>query len=108
MRRRSPPLRPLESLLAMLSGRVASPTKRASWKVALCSFAVIENTCADGQTELEINIPHIRTKTFTVLNPLRTPDKHLMDDTDIAGPIFFWALFGLSLMLVSARVVLLV
>ena len=46
------------------------------------------------------------TKTFTVLNPLKTPDKHLMDDTDIAGPIFFWALFGLSLMLVSSNFLL--
>lgn len=48
--------------------------------------------------ELEINPSHIRTKTFAVLNPFRKLDKHIMDDSDIAGPLLFCFLFGVSML----------
>ncbi|CAJ0847726.1 4781_t:CDS:2 [Entrophospora sp. SA101] len=34
-----------------------------------------------------------------VLNPLKTIDKHLMDDTDLAGPLIYCLIFGVSLLL---------
>ncbi|KAF9166212.1 hypothetical protein DFQ27_008690 [Actinomortierella ambigua] len=49
--------------------------------------------------ELGINFGHIKTKSFTVLNPLRPIDKHIMDDTDLAGPLLFCLLFGGFLLL---------
>ena len=36
-----------------------------------------------------------------MLNVIRTPDKHIMDDTDLAGPIFFCIMFGAFLLLAS-------
>ena len=51
--------------------------------------------------ELGINFHHIRAKTLTVLNPLRRVDEHIMDDADLAGPIFFIFCFGISLLFVS-------
>ncbi len=38
-------------------------------------------------------------QTLAVLNPFARIDQHLMDDTDLAGPILFFLLFGTSLML---------
>jgi len=49
--------------------------------------------------ELGVNWQHIRMKTLTVLNPLRTVDQNLMDDTDLAGPIIFCLLFATFLFL---------
>ncbi|TPX69232.1 hypothetical protein SpCBS45565_g02491 [Spizellomyces sp. 'palustris'] len=62
--------------------------------------------------ELGINFSHIKKKGWngqtyrrllykgvTVLNPLRAVDKHIMDDTDLAGPILFVLLFGAFLLL---------
>ncbi|KAL7751878.1 SNAP receptor [Sorochytrium milnesiophthora] len=49
--------------------------------------------------ELGINFSHIRTKTAAVLNPFKAIDKHIMDDTDLAGPLLFCLLFGISLLL---------
>ncbi|PPQ63981.1 hypothetical protein CVT24_009410 [Panaeolus cyanescens] len=49
--------------------------------------------------ELGINFQHIRDKSLTVLNPLRRVDEHIMDDADLAGPIFFIFCFGISLLL---------
>ncbi|KAJ3030519.1 hypothetical protein HDV00_008858, partial [Rhizophlyctis rosea] len=49
--------------------------------------------------ELGINFSHIKTKGITVLNPLRPVDKHIMDDTDLAGPLVFCLLFGGFLLL---------
>src|SRR5271156_3741156 len=49
--------------------------------------------------ELGVNWQHIQTKTLTVLNPLRTVDQNLMDDTDLAGPIIFCLLFATFLFL---------
>ncbi|KAF8906484.1 Yip1-domain-containing protein [Gymnopilus junonius] len=48
--------------------------------------------------ELGINFQHIRDKSLTVLNPLRRVDEHIMDDADLAGPIFFCFCFGISLL----------
>ncbi|KZW01895.1 Yip1-domain-containing protein [Exidia glandulosa HHB12029] len=47
--------------------------------------------------ELGINFPHIRSKTMTVLNPLRTVDEHIMDDADLYGPLMFYFLLGVFL-----------
>ncbi|KAK8192767.1 hypothetical protein M8818_007939 [Zalaria obscura] len=44
--------------------------------------------------ELGVNFGHIKTKTLTVLNPLGRIDQHIMDDSDLAGPILFFFLFG--------------
>ncbi|KAF9582945.1 hypothetical protein BGW38_010551 [Lunasporangiospora selenospora] len=49
--------------------------------------------------ELGINFGHIKTKSFTVLNPLRPVDRHIMDDTDLAGPLIFGIAFGTFLLL---------
>ncbi|KAF6835601.1 golgi membrane protein [Colletotrichum plurivorum] len=53
--------------------------------------------------ELGVNFGHIRTKTLAVLNPFRRVDQHLMDDSDIFGPIFFLVLFG-TFLLFSGKV----
>lgn len=55
--------------------------------------------------ELEVNLPHIWSKSMTVLNPLHrySPnhqrDAHMMDDTDLAGPLLFCFVFGILLFL---------
>lgn len=49
--------------------------------------------------ELGVNFSHIKSKTMTVLNPLRQIDQHIMDDSDLAGPILFFLLFGTFLLL---------
>jgi len=49
--------------------------------------------------ELGINFSHIRVKSMTVLNPLRQIDERIMDDADMAGPIFFFLAFGMFLFL---------
>lgn len=57
--------------------------------------------------ELGVNLPHIMSKSATVLNPLHrySPnhqrDAHMMDDTDLAGPLLFCFVFGILLFLVS-------
>ncbi|KND05137.1 transporter YIP1 [Spizellomyces punctatus DAOM BR117] len=53
--------------------------------------------------ELGINFSHIKKKGVTVLNPLRAVDKHIMDDTDLAGPILFVLLFG-GFLLLSGKI----
>ncbi|KAF8965515.1 hypothetical protein BGZ46_000579 [Entomortierella lignicola] len=49
--------------------------------------------------ELGVNFSHIKTKSFTVLNPLRPVDRNIMDDTDLAGPLLFCLAFGTFLLL---------
>ncbi|KAI9569593.1 Yip1-domain-containing protein [Boletus coccyginus] len=49
--------------------------------------------------ELGINFSHIRVKSMTVLNPLQQVDEHIMDDADLAGPLLFFFLFGMLLLL---------
>lgn len=49
--------------------------------------------------ELGVNFGHIKTKTLTVLNPFRAISQHIMDDSDLAGPILFCLLFGTFLLL---------
>lgn len=51
--------------------------------------------------ELGINFGHIFSKSLTVLNPLATVDKDIMNDTDLAGPLIFCLLFGGFLLLVG-------
>jgi len=38
-------------------------------------------------------------QTLTVLNPIARMDQHIMDDSDLAGPFLFCALFGTFLLL---------
>lgn len=49
--------------------------------------------------ELGVNFKHIKVKTLTVLNPLGQIDAHIMDDTDLFGPLIFGVLFGFILLL---------
>ncbi|KAH7376195.1 Yip1 domain-containing protein [Plectosphaerella cucumerina] len=53
--------------------------------------------------ELGVNFGHIGAKTLAVLNPFRRIDQHLMDDSDMAGPILFFVLFG-TFLLFSGKV----
>ncbi|KAJ0385233.1 hypothetical protein COL922a_006741 [Colletotrichum nupharicola] len=53
--------------------------------------------------ELGVNFGHIQAKTLAVLNPFRRIDQHLMDDSDLAGPILFFLLFG-TFLLFSGKV----
>lgn len=39
-------------------------------------------------------------QTLTVLNPLARIDQHIMDDSDLAGPILFFLAFGFFLLFV--------
>ncbi|CRK36184.1 hypothetical protein VD0002_g4628 [Verticillium dahliae] len=48
--------------------------------------------------ELGVNFKHIQTKTLAVLNPFRRIDQHIMDDSDLAGPILAFFLFGTFLL----------
>jgi hypothetical protein len=50
--------------------------------------------------ELGVNFAHIRAKTLTVLNPFARIDQHIMDDSDLAGPLLFFLLFGTFLLFV--------
>ena len=43
----------------------------------------------------------ISIQTLAVLNPVARIDQHIMDDSDLAGPFLFCALFGTFLLLVS-------
>ncbi|KAI1338805.1 hypothetical protein F5Y15DRAFT_98449 [Xylariaceae sp. FL0016] len=49
--------------------------------------------------ELGVNFGHIQMKTIAVLNPFARIDQHIMDDSDLAGPILFFLLFGTFLLL---------
>jgi len=49
--------------------------------------------------ELGVNFDHIKSKSLTVLNPLRRPEQNIMDDADLAGPILFCFCFGTFLLL---------
>ncbi|CAG7830948.1 unnamed protein product [Allacma fusca] len=48
--------------------------------------------------ELGINPYHIMEKTLAVLNPLRTTDALILQDTDIVGPVVFCVMFGFILL----------
>lgn len=37
-------------------------------------------------------------QTLAVLNPFGRIDQHIMDDSDVAGPILFFFIFGTSLL----------
>lgn len=53
--------------------------------------------------ELGVNFGHIQAKTLAVLNPFRPIDVHIMEDSDLAGPLVFILLFG-TFLLFSGRV----
>jgi hypothetical protein len=53
--------------------------------------------------ELGIQPRHIQAKTLAVLNPFRHIDQHLMDDSDLAGPLLFFFLLG-TILLFSGQV----
>lgn len=52
--------------------------------------------------ELEINFAHIWTKTAAVMVPTRKIDPHILEDSDLAGPLVFFFIQGFCLLLVSA------
>jgi hypothetical protein len=43
-------------------------------------------------------------QTLAVLNPFGRIDQHIMDDSDVAGPILFFLIFGTSLLVCSRSV----
>ncbi|KAK4230143.1 hypothetical protein QBC38DRAFT_496884 [Podospora fimiseda] len=49
--------------------------------------------------ELGVDFGLLQRKTLAVLNPFGRIDQHLMDDSDLAGPILFFVLFGTFLLL---------
>lgn len=49
--------------------------------------------------ELGINPAYIIEKTRSVLNPFRSTDAAILQDTDLAGPVVFCVLFGFILLL---------
>ncbi|KAK4164580.1 hypothetical protein QBC43DRAFT_262223 [Cladorrhinum sp. PSN259] len=49
--------------------------------------------------ELGVDFGLLQRKTLAVLNPFGRIDQHLMDDSDLAGPILFFMLFGTFLLL---------
>ena len=49
------------------------------------------------------SILNTKVQTLTVLNPLARIDQHIMDDSDLAGPILFFLLFG-TFLLFSGKV----
>jgi hypothetical protein len=51
--------------------------------------------------ELGVNFGHIKMKTFAVFNPLARIDQHIMDDSDLGGPILFFLVFAFCLLFVS-------
>jgi len=53
--------------------------------------------------ELGIRFDHIWSKTQAVLYPVKQVNEHILDDADLAGPIFFCLLLG-SCMLLSGKV----
>ena len=52
--------------------------------------------------ELEINFAHIWTKTAAVMVPTRKIDPHILEDSDLAGPLVFFFIQGFCLLLVSS------
>jgi len=53
--------------------------------------------------ELGVSFSHIQGKTLAVLNPLAHIDQHIMDDSDLSGPIIFFLLFA-TFLLFSGKV----
>lgn len=49
--------------------------------------------------ELGVNFEHIVHKTKAALNPFGAISHHIMDDADLAGPLLFFLLFAVSLLL---------
>ena len=95
--RQSPTVGP-PSLSANIGyGGGVMPTQPVSWLAAFGTGGIQDELPL--LQELEINTSHIQSKTISVLNPFQTIDKHIMDDTDLMGPLLFCLLFGLSLLL---------
>ncbi|KAI9670437.1 MAG: hypothetical protein M1829_004760 [Trizodia sp. TS-e1964] len=78
------------------SGRMGDQGLRTGWLAAFGTEGY------EGEPplleELGVNFGHIKVKTLTVLNPLARVDQHIMDDSDLAGPILFFLLFGTFLL----------
>ncbi|KAF4441584.1 hypothetical protein F53441_11988 [Fusarium austroafricanum] len=82
---------------AQVSGRMGEQGGlRTGWVAAFTSEGY------DGEPplleELGVNFGHIQAKTLAVLNPFRRIDSHIMDDSDLAGPLIFFLLFGFILL----------
>lgn len=48
--------------------------------------------------ELGIRFDHILLKTQAVINPTKVLNEHILDDADLAGPLFFCLMLGASLL----------
>ena len=84
---------PSPSSNARVSGRMGeSGGLRTGWLAAFSTEGYEGEPSL--QEELGVNFGHIREKTVAVLNPFRGIDRHLMDDSDLAGPILFFFLVG--------------
>ncbi|KAB5582921.1 Yip1 domain-containing protein [Coniochaeta sp. 2T2.1] len=74
---------------------------RTGWLAALSTEGY------DGEPplleELGVDFSHVKAKTLAVLNPFSRIDQHLMDDSDLAGPVLFFLLFG-TFLLFSGKV----
>ncbi|KAJ3368075.1 hypothetical protein GGF31_006908 [Allomyces arbusculus] len=70
---------------------------RVDWRAAFTTGGL------DGEPplmeELGINPGHIWAKAVAVLNPFKPIDQHIMDDTDLAGPLLFCLMLGVFLLL---------
>jgi hypothetical protein len=51
--------------------------------------------------ELGINFDHIWQKTLTVLNPMKSADGSIINETDLTGPILFCLALGATLLPVT-------
>ncbi|ODQ66696.1 Yip1-domain-containing protein [Nadsonia fulvescens var. elongata DSM 6958] len=49
--------------------------------------------------ELDVNLEQIVTKSLIVLRPFSCVNRNIMNDSDLAGPLIFCLLFGISLLL---------
>lgn len=89
----------LQADSGQLSHRVAMPMSHLCYKV--CLFLLPSNIPLTLHLpELGINFDHIQQKSLAALNPLKAPDQNIMDDADLAGPLFFGFCFGMFLLFV--------
>lgn len=82
--------------------------RRISWRAALVGRAGCQlwthqdKGVCERHERIKIRCTDAMRQTLTVLNPLARIDQHIMDDSDLAGPILFFLLFGTFLLLVSS------
>lgn len=68
--------------------------QQVTWQSIKLAFSAGTPEETPLMEELGINFSHILSKALVVLNPFKTIDRHIMDDTDLAGPLLFCFLLG--------------